>query len=266
MGRTAFFSVGGEISYLRRTVTLWGSFFWKSDVTVSMLACLVAEESGHIWSGEEQPDPALQMGTVYMSEEEPSRGPVVLDTSAEEADAVLGLDSEGNHMVMLSVIPGEAGDKLSSEPSIGTCAAGREEDSPCHLPESLFSLDSDGDTFPDREEVDYLQHYTEPEAVETDLAPTEDSNHTDSQKFPKVSCEERNVTGLENFTLKILNMSQVRKNDLLLFFLAHLFFILVLFFAHRFFDPRHYQLSGGNLDHIVSRIVFSGCISENGYN
>nr|KAF6347586.1 thioredoxin domain containing 15 [Pipistrellus kuhlii] len=168
----------------------------------------VAEKSGHIWSGEEQPDPALQMGTVYMSEEEPSRGPVVLDTSAEEADAVLGLDSEGNHMVMLSVIPGEADDKRSSEPSIGTCAAGREEDSPCHLPESLFSLDSDGDAFPDREEVDYLQHYTEPEAVETDLAPTEDSNHTDSQKFPKVSCEERNVTGLENFTLKILNMSQ----------------------------------------------------------
>ncbi|XP_059554381.1 thioredoxin domain-containing protein 15 [Myotis daubentonii] len=164
----------------------------------------VAEESGHMWSGEEQPAPAFQMGTVYMSEEEPSHGPVVLDTSAEEADAVLGLDTEGNHMVMLSVIPGEAEDKLSSEPSSGTCRAGRKEDSPCHLPESLFSLDSAGANIPDREEEDY----TEPEAVEADPAPTEDSNHTDSQKSPKVNCEERNVTGLENFTLKILNMSQ----------------------------------------------------------
>lgn len=232
-------------------------------MTVSMLTCLVAEESGHIWSGEEQPAPALQMGTVYMSEEEPSRGPVVLDTPAEAADAVLGLDTEGNHMVMLSVIPGEAEDKLSSEPSSGTCGAGRKEDSPCHLPESLFSLDSAGASIPDREEEDY----SEPEAVEADPAPAEDSNHTDSQKSPKVSCEERNVTGLENFTLKILNMSQVRKNDLLLFsILAHLFFILFLFFAHRCFDSRLYQLSDGNLDHIVSRIMFSGCISENGYN
>lgn len=175
-----------------------------------------------MWSGEEQPAPALQMGTVYMSEEEPSHGPVVLDTSAEEADAVLGLDTEGNHMVMLSVIPGEAEDKPSSEPSSGTCRAGRKEDSPCHLPESLFSLDSAGANIPDREEEDY----TEPEAVEADPAPTEDSNHTDSQKSPKVNCEERNVTGLENFTLKILNMSQVRNNDLVLFsFMAHLFFI-----------------------------------------
>lgn len=216
-----------------------------------------------MWSGEEQPAPALQMGTVYMGEEEPSHGPVVLDTSVEEADAVLGLDTEGNHMVMLSVIPGEAEDRLSSEPSSGTCGAGRKEDSPCHLPERLFSLDSTGANIPDREEEDY----TEPEAVEADPAPTEDSNHTDSQKSPKVSCEERNVTGLENFTLKILNMSQVRNSDLvLLSFLAHLFFILFLFFAHRFFNSRLYQLSGGNLDRIVSRIVFSGCISENGYN
>lgn len=162
-----------------------------------------------------------------MSEEEPSHGPMGPDMSAEEADAVLGLDTEGDHMVMLSVIPGEAEDKLSSEPSGGTCEAGGNEVSGYDLRESLFSLDSAGANIPDREEEDY----TEPEAVEADPAPTEDSNHTDSQKSPKVNCEERNVTGLENFTLKILNMSQVIKNDLVLFF----------FSAHQFFDIRLYH-------------------------
>lgn len=149
---------------------------------------------------------------MYMSEEEPSRGPMGQDTSAEEADAVLGLDTDGDHMAMLSVIPGEAEDKLSSESSGGTCRAGGEEDSRCSLGESVFSLDSTGAGFPEREE----EYYTEPEGAESDPAPPEDSNNTESLKSPKVNCEERNVTGLENFTLKILNMSQVRKNFLVL--------------------------------------------------
>lgn len=159
-----------------------------------------------MWSGE-QPARPLQMGAVYLSDEEPSHGPMGQDTSPEEAGAALGLDNEGDHVVMLSVIPGEAEDKLSSEPSGGTCGAGREEDSRCDLREGLFSLAGAGVSFRDREEEDY----PEPEVAEPDPAPTEDSNHTDSQKSPKVNCEERNVTGLENFTLKILNVSQVRK-------------------------------------------------------
>ncbi|XP_037365180.1 thioredoxin domain-containing protein 15 isoform X3 [Talpa occidentalis] len=163
----------------------------------------VAEESGHLWSEEQSAHP-LQVGTVYMREEAPSRGPVGRDTSVEEADSVLALDTNGDPMVMLSVIPGETEDKLSSEPSGGTCGAGGEEDSRCHIRESLLSLDSAGAVFPDREE----EYYTEPEAAESDLAPTEHANNTESLKSPKVTCEERNVTGLENFTLKILNMSQ----------------------------------------------------------
>ncbi|XP_049729638.1 thioredoxin domain-containing protein 15 isoform X2 [Elephas maximus indicus] len=126
------------------------------------------------------------------------------DMSAEEADAVVGLDSAGDHTVMLSMIPGEAEDKPSSEPSGGTCEAGGEEDTRCNLRESLFSLDNVGTNFPDREE----EYYTEPEVAESEHAPAEESNNTESLKSPKVNCEERNVTGLENFTLKILNMSQ----------------------------------------------------------
>ncbi|XP_026952890.1 thioredoxin domain-containing protein 15 isoform X2 [Sagmatias obliquidens] len=163
----------------------------------------VAEKRGHLWS-EEQPAYRFQVGAGYMSEEVPSRDPVGQDLAAEEAEAVLGLDADGEHMVMLSVIPGEAEDKLSPEPSSGTCRAGGEEDSRCNPRESLFSLDSAGASFPEREE----EYYAEPEVVESDPPPTEDANTTESLKSPKVNCEERNVTGLENFTLKILNMSQ----------------------------------------------------------
>lgn len=179
----------------------WQVLLWVLGPPVRGLE--VAEESGHLWSGE-QPARPLQVGAAYLSDEEPSHGPMGQDASADEAGAVLGLDNEGDHMVMLSVIPGEAEDKLSSEPSGGTCGAGGDEDSRCDLREGLFSLAGAGVSFRDREEEDY----TEPEVAESDPAPTEDSNHTDSQKSPKVNCEERNVTGLENFTLKILNVSQ----------------------------------------------------------
>lgn len=161
------------------------------------------EESGHLWS-EEQPARSLQEETVYTSEKEASDGPTGQDLSAEGSDAVLALDTEGDPMVMLSVIPGDAEDRLSSQASGGTCGAGGEVDSWCNLRESLYSLDSVGSSFPEREE----EYYTEPEVAEMDPTPTEDSNNTESLKSPKVICEERNVTGLENFTLKILNTSQ----------------------------------------------------------
>lgn len=156
------------------------------------------------WS-EEQPAYPFQVGAVYLGEEEPAGGPAGPDAAAEEA-AVLGLEADGDRVVMLSVIPGEAEDNLSPEPGGGgggTCGAGGQEDSRCHLRESLFSLDSSG-SFPEREE----EYYTEPEVADSDPAPAEDANATESLKPPKVTCEERNVSGLENFTLKILNVSQ----------------------------------------------------------
>ncbi|CAD7687880.1 unnamed protein product [Nyctereutes procyonoides] len=163
----------------------------------------VAEEGSHLQS-EEQPAHALLAGVVSTSEEEHPRGPGGQDRSAGEAGTVLGLDADGDHVLMLSVIPGETDDKLSSEPSGGTCGAQGEEDSRCSLREHLFSLDGTGASFQDREE----EYYSEPEVGESDPAPHEDSNNTESLKSPKVNCEERNVTGLENFTLKVLNMSQ----------------------------------------------------------
>ncbi|XP_064451994.1 thioredoxin domain-containing protein 15 isoform X1 [Mirounga angustirostris] len=168
-----------------------------------LLHDLENEESGHLQS-EEQRALALQAGAVSASEEEPSRGPAGHKKPAGKAGAVLGLDAGGDHVVLLSVIPGETEDKLSPEPSGGTCGARGEEDSRCSLREHLFSLDGGGASFQDRED----EYYSEPEVAESDPAPPEDANNTESLKSPKVNCEERNVTGLENFTLKILNMSQ----------------------------------------------------------
>ncbi|XP_062045091.1 UPF0461 protein C5orf24 homolog isoform X1 [Lepus europaeus] len=166
----------------------------------------VAEGSGHLWS-EEQPAAPLQVGAVYLSEEEPPHNPRSRAGAAEEADTVLGLDTLGHPMAVLSVVPGEAEDPLSAEPSVdGTCRADGEEGSRCQPRESLLSLDSAGSSSRGRDQEE--ERYGEPEVAEPAPAPAEDSNSTESPKSPKVSCEERNVTGLENFTLKILNMSQ----------------------------------------------------------
>lgn len=115
---------------------------------------------------------------------------------------MLGLDIDGDYMAMLFVIFGEVEDKLSLEFSGGICRVGGEEDSRCSFGESVFFLDSVGVGFFEREE----EYYIESEGAESDLVLLEDFNNIESLKFLKVNCEERNVTGLENFILKILNM------------------------------------------------------------
>ncbi|OBS65487.1 hypothetical protein A6R68_06006 [Neotoma lepida] len=161
----------------------------------------VAEESGHAWR-EEQPSPALQVGALYLHKDEAAQGGREQALVAESAEASLGRDPRGDPVVVLSVIPGAAEDQRSSEVRDGSCSALGDEDPRCGQ-ENLFSLHGGGG-FPEREE----EYYPEPGTAEAEPVATEDANSTDSLKSPKVNCEERNVTGLENFTLKILNMSQ----------------------------------------------------------
>ncbi|XP_076994616.1 thioredoxin domain-containing protein 15 [Tamandua tetradactyla] len=193
--------LGGRPFRAMRLLGWWQVLLWVLGPPARGLE--VAEGGGPLWSAE-QPGHPVQERAVGRREEEPPRGLTGQDTTAEEASAVAGLDAAGARTVMLSVIPGEADDTVRSEPSDGTCGARGEEDSRCRGRESLFSLDSAAANFPDREE----EYYTEPEAAESDLAAADGSNNTESLKSPKVNCEERNVTGLENLTLKILNMSQ----------------------------------------------------------
>lgn len=46
------------------------------------------------------------------------------------------------------------------------------------------------------------------EVVSAD-APAEEQNATETAKTYKVNCDKRNTTGMENFTVRVLNASQV---------------------------------------------------------
>ncbi|XP_030314947.1 thioredoxin domain-containing protein 15 [Calypte anna] len=109
--------------------------------------------------------------------------------TAEMADAMLGSGHPAEQAVLLSVVPGEERDSQASALAKEACdtAAGGEGCSPA-VP---------------------LGKGREQAGLETVLpAPGDEVNGTDSAKVPKVNCEERNITGIERFTLQILNVSQ----------------------------------------------------------
>lgn len=45
--------------------------------------------------------------------------------------------------------------------------------------------------------------------VQADVTATEEHNGTESAKTYKVNCDKRNITGMDNFTVQVLNASQV---------------------------------------------------------
>ncbi|XP_064528273.1 thioredoxin domain-containing protein 15 [Pseudopipra pipra] len=106
--------------------------------------------------------------------------------TAEMADAMLGSGGSGapaEPPVLLSAVPAEpSGGPCEGTAGAGTC--GPTGSGPAAPPG------------PPRE-----QPVLEP------VLP-EEPNGTDSAKAPKVNCEERNTTGIERFTLQILNVSQ----------------------------------------------------------
>ncbi|NXW04786.1 TXD15 protein, partial [Fregetta grallaria] len=116
--------------------------------------------------------------------------------TAEMADAMLDSGLPAQQAVVLSVVPGEARDGQASAVGKACDAAGGGDacgagNSPAAPPGQTGSQG--------REQA----------ALETVLpTPAEESNGTDSGKAPKVNCEERNITGIDRFTLHILNVSQ----------------------------------------------------------
>ncbi|NXW14922.1 TXD15 protein, partial [Circaetus pectoralis] len=119
--------------------------------------------------------------------------------TAEMADAMLGSGLPGQQAVVLSVVPGEARDGQTSAVAKGACDAVAGGDA-CGVgsgPAAGLGLGPAGGQ--GREQA----------VLETVLpAPAEESNSTDGTKAPKVNCEERNTTGIDRFTLQILNVSQ----------------------------------------------------------
>lgn len=120
----------------------------------------------------------------------PISGEAVRYRTAEMADAMLGSGPPGQLPVMLSAVPGEAREGREAEvceaaAGGGECGAGSGPGAPPAPPGAAVVL-------------------------ETVLPASEEPNGTaESVKAPKVSCEERNVTGISNFTVQILNVSQV---------------------------------------------------------
>lgn len=47
------------------------------------------------------------------------------------------------------------------------------------------------------------------EMVHSDITPVEEHNTTEAAKTYKVNCDKRNMTGLQTFTVQVLNASQV---------------------------------------------------------
>lgn len=125
--------------------------------------------------------------------------------TAEMADAMLGTEFDSQYHLPLSIIPGGSRDVYENESEEGTCEAIIEGDE-CRAPESIST--SDKLAADDQGEENPLIDDPLPESSQTSSAKTEESNTTESAKSPKVNCEERNITGIDTFTLRILNVSQ----------------------------------------------------------
>ncbi|KAM7161566.1 thioredoxin domain-containing protein 15 [Macrochelys suwanniensis] len=172
---------------------------WVTWLSGRLLAGAVAEENADPLSESARPL-STEGGSAFVNTREPQQ-PVQYKT-AEIADAMLGSGIPADQSVVLSVIPGEAKDRRISEFGIGTCdAAG--EDAECSVGTSLASHFSQPGSHVQEQAGDSNVVL---EAVPA--SPTEESNSTDSVKTPKVNCEERNITGIKNFMLQILNVSQ----------------------------------------------------------
>ncbi|XP_074958998.1 thioredoxin domain-containing protein 15 [Phalacrocorax aristotelis] len=139
-----------------------------------------AEQSGGgqpLWDGNGAEAGSVQGG-----------GSAVRYRTAEMADAALGSGLPAQQAPVLSVVPGEARDgRASAAAAAEGCEAAAGGDA------------CGAGSGPGREQA----------GLETVLpAPAEEPNGTDSAKAPKVNCEERNITGIDRFTLQILNVSQ----------------------------------------------------------
>ena len=112
--------------------------------------------------------------------------------TAEIADAVMGTELPANSAGLESLIP-SPGDPMAG--FTGHCG---EETCVRETPEDTSELD--------------IRENEEPlilEMIHTDTSAAEDQNSTETAKTYKVNCDKRNITGMVNFTIQVLNASQV---------------------------------------------------------
>nr|XP_060621282.1 thioredoxin domain-containing protein 15 [Anolis sagrei ordinatus] len=185
------------------------------SLPVSLTRCLARMRGGCVFSAavllwsllvaaaepEEATDLLSEKSRESSSESSPAQGSPdgpkerVKYRTAEIADAMMGSSMPPAQSVVLSIIPAKM-----KEMGAGTCDA--TADGECNAQAAFSPFPPSASQAPESS----VEQPVVLEAVHPSSA--EDTNSTDSMKTPKVNCEERNITGITNFTLQILNISQ----------------------------------------------------------
>nr|XP_056712002.1 thioredoxin domain-containing protein 15 [Euleptes europaea] len=173
----------------------WG--LWTAWLLGSLLAGATETEDLSEKLSETTLPFTIESSSAHVSSDKPKES--IQYRTAEIADAMMGSGVPEGQSVLLSVIPGETKERHVSESDSGTCDAVNGE---CSTQDVIASLSQPGSSAQEqiRETAVVL------EAVHP--SSTDETNSTDGMKTPKVNCEERNITGITNFTLQILNISQ----------------------------------------------------------
>ncbi|CAI5766649.1 domain-containing 15 [Podarcis lilfordi] len=179
-----------------------GRGLWLAWLLASLLAAVAEMEETTDSPSEKLSETAVPFAVKSSSVPASSDGPKesVQYRTAEIADAMMGSSIPAAEPVVLSVVPGESKERHVLEHDTGTCDAA--VDGECSTQGIVSFLSQPGS--PIQEQV--IDSPVVLEAVHPSSG--EDSNSTDGMKTPKVNCEERNITGITNFTLQILNISQ----------------------------------------------------------
>ncbi|XP_048449071.1 thioredoxin domain-containing protein 15 isoform X2 [Rhincodon typus] len=128
--------------------------------------------------------------------------------TAEIADAVLGTGIPSNQEAILSVVQNIKDERSAFELKDTQCTDGNGENVECSSPDEVFPsltyipFGSQKGELLTKRETGIL------EPVQVENRAVEEGNATETTRAPKVNCEERNTTGLENFVVQILNSSQ----------------------------------------------------------
>ncbi|KAG9339752.1 hypothetical protein JZ751_022418 [Albula glossodonta] len=129
--------------------------------------------------------------------EDPEPQPKMQFKTAEIADAVMGTNMPSDPATMESLIPKNVKDYQAG--FFAPCEEGGKCDSP-HPP--VVSEETSQAKQPEEMEPVTLA------MVHEDLMTADELNSTESTKTYKVSCDKRNITGMENFAVMVLNASQ----------------------------------------------------------
>lgn len=118
--------------------------------------------------------------------------------TAEIADAMQSSDVQTEPAVLFSLVAKELKDKVVVETSD---TESQKAEGECSTSECPVSISDD--------QIKTKMQNTDSDTSNTEQIKTDESNSTDGNKTLKVNCVERNITGMDNFTLQVLNASQV---------------------------------------------------------